>query len=253
MSTGFFHENEIDPLQVEAEDAQSFANLAKDWAIKMDGPVKGASYSSQWNAALSAQSADTATQAATDAAEQVSLAAEWSSQSVDTLVTGTSEYSAYHWAVKAADSAATSLQAVSDAQQQVTTVTDAATGYISDITVLGDQYLADIAAAASPNAPLATDGSSFTLALVHGAKYLRLGATAAAETITVPANSAVAFAVGVDIHIANRDSESATLAAAAGVTINLPYLGGLNIPPGGTVSLKKVGTDEWDLYGVTEA
>jgi hypothetical protein len=69
--------------------AQASAQLAQDWAIKLDGPVEGTSYSSEYNAnqsALAAQnSAASAGAAAASAADAANAAAALGSIILDDI------------------------------------------------------------------------------------------------------------------------------------------------------------------------
>jgi hypothetical protein len=56
--------------------AASSAQLAQDWAIKLDGPVEGSDYSSEYNANLSASSAQAAATSAGQAAASAQAAAD---------------------------------------------------------------------------------------------------------------------------------------------------------------------------------
>lgn len=69
--------------------------------------------------------------------------------------------------------------------------------------------------------------------------------------VTVPNNSAQAFLVDTEIHFRQVGAGPVSFAAAAGVTIN-----GIDgylketARQGAVVTLKKVGTNEWDLFGL---
>lgn len=89
-----------------------------------------------------------------------------------------------------------------------------------------------------------------TLALTDAWNYVRPGTTSAI-TLTVPTNAAVAFEIGTEITI--RALGNVTLAAASGVTLNAPSGGTLSMTARMTVTLKKVGTNEWDVIGQTVA
>ena len=82
--------------------------------------------------------------------------------------------------------------------------------------------------------------TSRTLALTDAGKVVE-STNAAATTITVPPNSAVAFPVGTIIGIYSAGAGGVTLAQGAGVTVrNLA-----NLAQYGETSLRKRGTDEW--------
>lgn len=103
-------------------------------------------------------------------------------------------------------------------------------------------------AAKQDKSVLITTATSRTLALADAWNYLR-PATTSAVTLTVPTNASVAFPVGTEITV--RAAGNITLAAASGVTLNAPSGGTLNMTARMTVTLKKVGTNEWDVVGQT--
>jgi len=89
-----------------------------------------------------------------------------------------------------------------------------------------------------------------TLAMTDAWNYVRPGTTSAI-TLTVPTNASVAFDIGTEITV--RALGNITLAAASGVTLNAPSGGTLSMTARMTVTLKKVGTNEWDVIGQTVA
>jgi len=98
--------------------------------------------------------------------------------------------------------------------------------------------------------PINTDATTNrTLVLGDAGEYVRM-TNAGANTVTVPLNSSVAFAIGTEIIVRQAGAGATTIVATGGVTINTPntlVLAGQHE----TVSLIKVGTDEWDLTGAT--
>ena len=82
---GSFYEG-TDP-DVDVGGADQAVELAASWAIKMDGPVEGSSYSSQWNAAASASSAGEASTYATNASNSAD-AAQSAADQLNTLLLG---------------------------------------------------------------------------------------------------------------------------------------------------------------------
>ncbi len=95
-----------------------------------------------------------------------------------------------------------------------------------------------------------TTATTRTLALTDAWNYLRPGTTGAI-TLTVPTNASVAFEIGTEITV--RALGNIALAASSGVTLNAPSGGTLNMTARMTVTLKKVGTNEWDVIGQTVA
>ena len=109
------------------------------------------------------------------------------------------------------------------------------------------QDIADIGFAATPT-PTVRTGTSYTLALADNHRLVEC-ANAAAITVTVPNDSAVAFPLGARIEIAQTGACQITV-SGAGVT--------LRVPAGKTaktrlqysiIALTKRNTDEWILSG----
>lgn len=93
-------------------------------------------------------------------------------------------------------------------------------------------------------------GAAYTFVAGDQSTYNRF-TFSGAKACTVPANATTAFAVDVEIHGRNAITGDLTVTPAGGVTINAPTAGTLVVPPGGTFTLKKVGTNEWDMFGIT--
>jgi len=91
--------------------------------------------------------------------------------------------------------------------------------------------------------------TSYTLAATDVGAYLRFAA-ASNVTVQVPAGE---FVLSEEVHIRRVGAGNLTLAPAAGVTINSGADGSRVLTAGMTVTLKKVGADEWDLIGQTVA
>ena len=94
-------------------------------------------------------------------------------------------------------------------------------------------------------------GTSYTLLLSDSHKYIRMN-NASASTLTVPAHADVPIAVTSTCHVRQVGAGQVTLVAAPGVTINTPETLKLR-KAGAIVSLTKVATDEWDVYGDLES
>lgn len=107
--------------------------------------------------------------------------------------------------------------------------------------------------APAPEPMAITLGTNITgnVTLVFGdANTYRRATNAAPAIVTVPAG---VFAVGTQISF-RQMAATLTLAAAVGVTINLPFGGSLVLAGvGATASLINVAPDIWDLVGQTEA
>lgn len=104
---------------------------------------------------------------------------------------------------------------------------------------------------ASPLGVNAQTGTTYTLVLADASRLVTL-TNAAAITLTVPANSSVAFPVGTRIVIAQRGAGQVTVAGAGGVTVNTAETLKL-ADQYAYAELFKHATDEWDLVGRLEA
>lgn len=96
-----------------------------------------------------------------------------------------------------------------------------------------------------------SDASSNLLASQAG-KYLRF-TSALAKTLTVQDDATETMPDNGEWHIRNVGAADLTIAAGSGVTIHEPNSGTLVVPQGGTVTLKRVIADEFDLLGQTVA
>lgn len=93
----------------------------------------------------------------------------------------------------------------------------------------------------------AQTGTAYTLALSDAGGVVTLS-NAAAVTLTVPLNSAVAFPVGTTIDLAQLGVGQVTIAGTGGVTVNADP--GLKIAARyGVAALLKLGTDTWLAMG----
>ena len=106
---------------------------------------------------------------------------------------------------------------------------------------------ADVEAAdLNPTVTALTDNT--TLALTNAGKVLDC-TNASAITVTIPANTSVAFPVDTEIAILRSGAGDVTLAAASGVTLNSDG-GKKKIKAQHTAAaLKKIDTDTWILIG----
>lgn len=110
----------------------------------------------------------------------------------------------------------------------------------------------DAATAKPISAPVVEIAASLTIATSHVGQFL-WSTTSSALTITIPANSSVAFPVGAEIHIGAFTAGSLTLSAASGVTLDLPNSGSAVLGPNMNATLKKMQTNRWRLIGQTVA
>ena len=86
----------------------------------------------------------------------------------------------------------------------------------------------------------------------HAGQYLRF-TNAAAKTLTVQPDATEPLTADIEFHIRNAGTADLTIIEDTGVTINPPNGGSLVVPTGGTVTLKRVAEDEFDLLGQTVA
>lgn len=93
----------------------------------------------------------------------------------------------------------------------------------------------------------AQTGTSYTLTLTDLAKLVTMD-NAGSMTLTVPANTSVAFTVGDKIDILRKGAGSLTVSGAGGVTVNATP--GLKLrAQWSSATLVKLGTDSWVLIG----
>ena len=89
-------------------------------------------------------------------------------------------------------------------------------------------------------------GTTYTFVLADNGKLVTLN-NASSITVTVPANSSVAYATGAIINLQQIGAGQVTVAAAAGVTIN--GTGTKTRAQWSAASLVKTATDTWTLIG----
>ncbi len=104
-------------------------------------------------------------------------------------------------------------------------------------------------AAAQASAQIISKTASATLALAEAGCFIYFNNGTAACTLTVPANSSVAFPVGTEIEVLRGGTGTITIAAASGVTIYSMDSAKKIDSQFGVVCLKKVGKDKWVLAG----
>ena len=100
-------------------------------------------------------------------------------------------------------------------------------------------------------APLAINaqtGTTYTLVAADAGKLIT-SSNGSAQTITVPPNSSVAFAIGTQIIVQNIGSANATLAQGSGVTINSKDSAKEIDGQYAAATLIKTATDAWSLIG----
>ena len=137
------------------------------------------------------------------------------------------------------------------AQATFSTTTDSLSkGSASEQTIQPSVVVANTFVA-QKGAPIKTvDANTYTLILTDNGKYIRMANTGGI-TITIPTNATVAFPVGAEFIIVHTGGNTyMTFANAAGVTLN--SIGGSKVVTYqfSPATLKKVGTNEFDLAGV---
>lgn len=109
----------------------------------------------------------------------------------------------------------------------------------------------EVAAAAVAGAVTETvSGTTHDLDNANKGKWHRF-TNAAAKTLTVRDNVTHAVDQDAEFLLRNVGAADLTISPAGGVTVNLPTGGSLVVPQGGTVVLKRVAADEFDLSGYT--
>lgn len=91
-------------------------------------------------------------------------------------------------------------------------------------------------------------GTSYTLVLGDATKCVVMS-NAAANTLTIPPNSSVAFPIGTEIRIRQGGAGVTTIAAGTGVTLNNPYSSFSMAGQYAEAKLLKNGTNGWSLNG----
>ncbi len=89
--------------------------------------------------------------------------------------------------------------------------------------------------------------SDYTLVLADAFKHKFLG-KATAITLTIPPNSSVAFPINTEIEFERTAAGIITVTPGVAVTINSTSGGYLDTGLYNTFSIKKTGTNTWDLY-----
>lgn len=93
--------------------------------------------------------------------------------------------------------------------------------------------------------------TAYSLLATHSGSYLRFTNTNA-KTVTVRLENTHALPANGEWHFRNVGTSNLTFVGETGVVeINIPYGGGSVVPPGGTMTLKRVGVNKFDLMGVS--
>lgn len=99
----------------------------------------------------------------------------------------------------------------------------------------------------------AQTGTTYTLVIGDAGDLVTMD-NASANTLTIPANASVAFAVGTVIAVAQIGAGATTIEGASGVTVNGVSAGSGDLTARwGAVTLVKTGTDAWLALGAIGA
>ena len=131
------------------------------------------------------------------------------------------------------------------------TVTGAAQTAITSVGTLSALAVTGAVTAGSLVAPLAINaqtGTTYTFVLADAGKMVT-SSNGSAQTLTVPPNSSVAYAVGTQIIVQNIGSANATLAEGSGVTLNSKDDNKEIDGQFAAATLIKTATDAWSLIG----
>jgi hypothetical protein len=93
-----------------------------------------------------------------------------------------------------------------------------------------------------------TQTSNYTLVLADASKIVEMN-VGSANTVTVPANSSVAFPIGTEITVMQYGAGVTTIVAASGVTFRSKDFGTRIGDQYTGATLVKRGTNEWYLIG----
>lgn len=93
-------------------------------------------------------------------------------------------------------------------------------------------------------------GASYDVAAADNTNYIRM-TSSSAKTVNVRPDSVEALPANGEWHFRNVGANDLTFEPDSGVTINPPTDGSLIVPTDGTVTLKRVAEDEFDLFGLT--
>lgn len=105
----------------------------------------------------------------------------------------------------------------------------------------------------APQHPVRTEtGTTYNVSNLDGGMYLRFTSTSA-KTVTIRPYATHAIPTDFEQHIRNHGTSDLTIVAGSGVTINAPADGTLVVPQYGTVTIKCVGLNTYDLFGATVA
>lgn len=110
-------------------------------------------------------------------------------------------------------------------------------------------YFAEDQGGSDDGAVVLNDADDYTLDADHVGRYIRLTA-AGSKTITIQDEMVEPLPANGEWHIRNVQGGDATIVPGVYTVVNLPADGSYVIPPGGTVTLKRVAQNELDLMGL---
>jgi hypothetical protein len=90
--------------------------------------------------------------------------------------------------------------------------------------------------------------TAYDVASSDNGSYRRF-TNAGSKSVGIRTNAVHALPNDGEWHLHNNGAGSLTIIPAGGVTVNLPADGTLVVPEGGTVTIKRVASDEFDLFG----
>lgn len=110
----------------------------------------------------------------------------------------------------------------------------------------------ELAPIVAPPSTVQAEAGNYTLAPSDMGNYIRL-TSASTKTISIDLESTTALPINGEWNFRNVGAGDATITPVIGVTVHPPAEGTLVVPQGGTVTLKRVAADEFDLLGQTVA
>lgn len=105
---------------------------------------------------------------------------------------------------------------------------------------------------AAPPATTELSGTAHDLLAANAGRFMRF-TNAGAKTYTVRPDATESLPANGEWHLRNAGAGNLTIVAGSGVTINAPAGGSLVVPDRGTVTLKRVAINVFDLMGYTNA
>jgi len=104
-----------------------------------------------------------------------------------------------------------------------------------------------------PTQTLAVSAATLTPTILQASFYFRCSHAVGCD-VTIPNNTAQAFLVDAELHFRQTGAGGLSFTGGGGVTINVPDgYQAMTAVQGAVVTAKKVGTNEWDLFGLLEA